>query len=512
MMIPSLRPGERYVGQQGLIERFGLRVPSPFTVSIVGASSRKTEQVGDVLIEWYRPERDYGDTVQGDIHFALRNEPVDLCIFAAAMPLVPEADLCDWVLTSPRSLFARKAWFFYEYLTKRQLPIGDGVPVAYDLLLDPERHFIEFYLWSSVRHHLHINLIGNEKFCPIVRRTAKLEQLSTRLVAANIKQKIDSLTGQFDPDTLRRAVEYMYTKETRSSFEIEKEDIKGDKATRFVKSLKQIESFNPTKPQDLIDLQNIIVSNQRFHARNWRDKHVYIGEYENNLSEKIHCIFPKPKDVPDLMDGWNEFVKTVLSQKDSAITFSAMISFGFVFIHPFLDGNGRIHRFLIHFILNKLKLTPPGMIFPVSAAILRDTLGYDQALESVSKRIMPFVIWERKNNDENDEIVVINETKNLYRYFDATKIVEYLSEKILDTIEVDFPAQLNYLARYDRIFPIIDNYLDGMAHNQVSLLTVLCLQNHGKLAKGKKRLFPELTDTDFDEIERLIAESDEESS
>jgi Fic family protein len=31
-----------------------------------------------------------------------------------------------------------------------------------------------------------------------------------------------------------------------------------------------------------------------------------------------------------------------------AILAAAIIAFGFVFIHPFVDGNGRIHRFLIH--------------------------------------------------------------------------------------------------------------------------------------------------------------------
>jgi Fic family protein len=46
---------------------------------------------------------------------------------------------------------------------------------------------------------------------------------------------------------------------------------------------------------------------------------------------------------------------------------AAMLAFGFVYVHPFEDGNGRIHRYLI---LAKRGFNPPGMVFPVSATIL----------------------------------------------------------------------------------------------------------------------------------------------
>ena len=49
---------------------------------------------------------------------------------------------------------------------------------------------------------------------------------------------------------------------------------------------------------------------------------------------------------------------------------AAMIAFGFVFIHPFVDGNGRIHRYLIHHVLAERGFAPKGIVFPVSAVIL----------------------------------------------------------------------------------------------------------------------------------------------
>lgn len=49
--------------------------------------------------------------------------------------------------------------------------------------------------------------------------------------------------------------------------------------------------------------------------------------------------------------------------------------------HPFLDGNGRIHRFLIHDLLTRDSLTEQGLIIPVSAHMLNNMKDYDAALE-----------------------------------------------------------------------------------------------------------------------------------
>ena len=43
------------------------------------------------------------------------------------------------------------------------------------------------------------------------------------------------------------------------------------------------------------------------------------------------------------------------------VVHAAAIAFGFVFVHPFEDANGRIHRFLIHNILARSRFTPPDL-------------------------------------------------------------------------------------------------------------------------------------------------------
>jgi Fic family protein len=62
---------------------------------------------------------------------------------------------------------------------------------------------------------------------------------------------------------------------------------------------------------------------------------------------------------------------------------AAAIAFGFVFIHPFVDGNGRLHRYIIHHVLAKKEFTKQGVIFPVSASILDHINDYKTVLESI---------------------------------------------------------------------------------------------------------------------------------
>src|SRR5205823_11050275 len=106
-------------------------------------------------------------------------------------------------------------------------------------------------------------------------------------------------------------------------------------------------------------------------------------------------------------------------------------AFGFVFVHPCIDGNGRIHRFLVHNVFAKKSFTPRGVLFPVSAAMLRGMAAYDRVLESFSGPIHPFIQYTM---DAQQQMTVLNDTADLYRYFDATIEAEYLFACIEDTI------------------------------------------------------------------------------
>jgi DNA polymerase III beta subunit-like protein/Fic/DOC family protein len=249
-----------------------------------------------------------------------------------------------------------------------------------------------------------------------------------------------------------------------------------------------------------VHLQNAIVD-PRYAQVDWRTNQNFVSQTLPDYSEEVHFVCPKPGDIPDLMNSWMEMVRRLeISEGPDPVIAAAVTAFGFVFIHPFDDGNGRIHRFLVHHILAKLGFTPPGILFPVSAAMLRNRIAYDQVLERFSLSIMPFIDHDL---DPERGMTVHNETVHLYRYFDATAQAEYLYQCIEETIHRDLRDEIGFLAVFDTALRAVLNIVD-MPNRRASLLIRLILQNKGKLSKSKRASFSELTDEEISRIEGAV--------
>jgi Fic family protein len=199
------------------------------------------------------------------------------------------------------------------------------------------------------------------------------------------------------------------------------------------------------------------------------------------------------------MAGWVRLTRRLLGSRVEPVIAAAVSAFTFVFIHPFEDGNGRLHRFLIHAILAKQNFSPADIVFPVSAAILRDRRRYDEALEAFSGPLSPFVLWGWTSEQE---LVVKNDTDDLYRYFDATAQAEYLYDRVAETVRQDLKEELGF-AVFDRALAGVRNIVD-MPDRRASLFVRLCLQNGGRLAGGRRTTFAELTDAEIAAMEEAV--------
>ena len=481
------------IGLYRLIEELGLAVVPPAVRSEAIRGARKTRIADGMVLEQYPLA--YGPTdLFGHLRFAMRYEPIDLNVLVAFFEKVGRDDFEAWVKSEPVGKYARRAWYLYEFLTGETLDIPDVPPTDNVLLLDPALHITTTGVRVR-RQRVIDNLLGNREYCPTIRRTDRLNAGQQQQLGEEAKKIVEGA----DPALLARAVHYLFTKETKSSFAIEGEVPSTDRTLRFVAALGRADDLDTSDKQAFVELQNSIVD-ARYAQTDWRSIQNYVGQTASNYSEIVHFICPRPEDVPSLMDGWMRMVSRIEGGRVDPICAAAVTGFGFVFIHPFEDGNGRIHRFLIHRSLAKLKFAPQGVLFPVSAAMLRAPKAYDAALNAFSKNTMPLIKYEM---DDQQRLTVLSSTDKLYRYYDATPQAEYLYEAVAETIRKDLREEIEFLEVFDKAMAAVKMIVD-MPNARASLLARFILQNHGTLSAKKRRQFPELREEEIARIEEAI--------
>jgi Fic family protein len=177
------------------------------------------------------------------------------------------------------------------------------------------------------------------------------------------------------------------------------------------------------------------------------------------------------------------------------------VAYGFVFLHPFEDGNGRTHRFLIHNILIRRGFTQAGIIFPVSAVMLKNLADYDASLEAFSKALRSLVDYAL---DEDGRMTVRNETADFYRYIDLTPQAEALARFIAQTVDSELADELAFLSDYDRIKKALQEIVD-MPDQRIDLFIRSCLQNSGRLSARKRAShFAQLSDDELARMEEAV--------
>jgi hypothetical protein len=154
----------------------------------------------------------------------------------------------------------------------------------------------------------------------------------------------------------------------------------------------------------------------------------------------------------------------------------------------------------MHHVLARRGFNPSGVHFPVSAAILDRIDDYRNVLESYSGRLLPLVRWEAT---EKNNIKVLNDTGDFYRFFDATPHAEFLYACVRKTIDEDLPNETAFLKNFDAFRAGIENMIDMPERTLHNLLGFL-RQNEGRLSKrARENEFSELTADEVTQIENL---------
>ncbi len=487
-------------GYAWLVQHFDLQVMPHWHKSEIGGSSHQKTIESDGSIKEIYPKSYFPGKNRFDhFEFALKYEGVNLEILSEIFALADKKELTSWITTKPQGQYTRRIWYLYEWITGDQLPINDLAKGNYVDLLDRELYFTTEGTMIR-RQRIRDNMLGNPDFCPQIRKTKTIADFESY----NLSSKCRSILSEYPERLLKRAISYMYTKETKSSFAIENITPNAGRAERFTAMLHAAEKDDFISKETLIELQNRIVD-PRYADEDFRNNQNYVGESVAWQQEKIHYIPPKPEDLTGLMEGLISSHKRMdNSQELHPVIHAAAIAFGFVFLHPFGDGNGRIHRFLIHNILTRRKFSPNGFIFPISAAMLNNMNAYDACLESFSKPLIPLLDYTL---DESGKMEVHNRTANHYRYPDMTTIAENLFYFIQITIEKEMVTELDFLKNYDTTKTAIREIVD-MPDRKIDMFIRFCLQNNGTLSRSKRKShFPELTDNEINQMQLAIQEA-----
>ena len=434
----------------------------------------------------------------GHLAFALRNERVDLLllrrIFEASGPTPVE----EYVRSAPTGPLPRRAWFFYEWLTGRRLDLPDAAAGNYVEALNSE-HYVTAEGVNSQRHRVKDNLLGNRDFCAVVRWTDRLR----RAASLRLDDRARQIVGRIDKSVLARAASFLLMADSQASFRIEGEATPQSRMERWGRAVMQA-GRRPLSVDELVLLQSIVIEEKRFVRRGLREEGVFLGgrdEWANPIPEFIGA---RHQDVPALVGGLIEANRRMSASRIDAVVQAAITSFGFVMIHPFEDGNGRIHRCLVHHVLTERGFSPPGMIFPVSSVIWEQIDAYREALVGHSGPLMPFIQW-RPTPRHNVE--VLNDTGDLYRYMDATALAEFLYDCVETTVEHNLPNEIQHLRRHDEATRRIEALVE-MPDHMVSMLIAFIRQNEGRLGRHRrKREFAELTDAEVLAAEQIVRDA-----
>lgn len=490
-------PDTKSAGYTYLIKKFAIAgIPHWHRSSISTTSTHVARIQGGSVDEVFRASYWPGDTTGDHLEFALKYDGVNLALLSCLFEKISEEELTQYVKSKPTGKYARRIWFFYEFLTGRRLPLDDLNKGNYVDALEAKEYYTVQNGERSSRHRIVNNLLGPRTFCPVVRRSKLLASMNP----SELRDRCEAILTSYPTQLLRRALSYLYRKETKSSFEIERITPSASRIERFIAALQFAETEDFCNKERLIELQNRIVD-PRFKDSDYRTVQNYVGQTISFHNEIIHYICPKPDDLPLLMQGLIDSHVRMTRGNVSPIVHAAVIAYGFVFLHPFHDGNGRIHRFLIHNILSLRNMVPRGLMFPVSAVMLRNLADYDASLEAFSKPLLQLIDYHM---DELGRMTVQNESATWYQYMDMTAQTEVLYKFIIKTIEEELVQELNFLVNHDNAKIAIQNIID-MPDQQIDLFINLCLQHDGHLsARERSDLFAFLTDKELADMEQAV--------
>ncbi|MDH3326133.1 MAG: Fic family protein [Gammaproteobacteria bacterium] len=447
------------------------------------------------------------DTPYDNMVIAIKYQGIRLHFFAAIFQKVDVAELTGFIKSKPNSVYNRVIWYLYEWIKGEALQIENLPSGNYIKLLDEKYYYTLKAGDRDKRTRVINNAIGTSEFCPTIRKTPDICKLEKVDVYKTAYEQMQNLGKGLSADVIGRSINYLYTKETKSSTEIEKETLSNNKMARFLNAIKNAGLFELSK-EKIVDIQKQIVEETK-RTDDYREKEIYVGTTIRRLGgvdEDVHYIGPLAKHVPSMMQGLlDTHDRLMMDGELPSLMHAALISFGLVYIHPLNDGNGRTHRYLIHDVM-KQREPKHKFIIPISAAILKNQIKYDSVLESISRPIMAMLDWELDHGNDN-RAIIHNDIDYMYRYPDYTAHVIFTYDMMNAAIANDLLDEICLLLAFDLIKKAI-NELSDIPNNQLDTMVSIIIQGGGTVSKRKRQLLlKQMNEEQLEYIEALAVET-----
>ncbi len=431
--------------------------------------------------------------------FALKHEGTNLQVLAEALPRIGGDAILRGLQETPNGRYLRLAAWLWETFTGQTL---DGAPPAAGPVVpvfDPARYVVpDGPGLRSPRWRVVFNGLGTPQACMTVRRTPAISAALQNDLLAEVR----ALQQQADPALLDRALAWAYLGETRASFAIEREPPTEDKARTFMRLLRHAHTREPLSEDLLVDLQRATVSNPYDRAAAFRHEQNWLQDGAPG-SLGVTYVPPPPDLARELMDALMAFANGAARTVDPLVA-AACVSFAFVLIHPFMDGNGRLSRFLFHQQLCQSGQLPDGLILPVSIAMAQHEHEYLQTLQSFSRPARER--WRVEAIDAEHFHFTFTGKPSLYRYWDATPCVEFGLKMARSALDLHLQGQLRSLQQYDTVARAINQRYD-LRGPILRTLIVACIEQGGRLSKRRRDQYAyAVPDGAFEAIEQAVRE------
>ena len=487
------------IGYEFLLSRIPLRMPPLAQPARVKPVTR-IEQRPDLLAVPRHAAPDAEASILDHALFALKHEPIQLAILHEALKLVPADDLARAFDAQRTSGYLRRAAFVWEKANGKALPLsGDTTGGNYVDFFD-RKTYLTGPLWErNPKYRVNFNGIGPYEFCPTVRRDLELERRGQDVLSRLGAWVSDPAHAQL----VDRVMGWAYLSETRDTYAIENEAPSPDKERAFLQAMERLRDRTPLSEDYLVELQNVVITNDLKLEHGFRNRQNWL-QRGGRGALAVRYVPPAPHDLGPLIDGLIRMANAREGDVPPLVR-AALVSFGFVFLHPFMDGNGRVSRLLAHHSLNFHEVLPTiggnPAILPLSVAMKRNEREYLAALEAFSKPARQ--LWDVTAIADSEFVFDFASSPLAYAHWSGEAAAAFVTACAEAALEQSLVDETAFVQAYDQAHERIDDAFD-LPDRTINLLIQWIRQNGFKMPE-RRRNAAELITLAPEQIARIEA-------